>query len=186
MGCSEALLTSPQAGTAPALVDTHTLGFSEPRARVRAPVLPLAPGSRVTRSWLPVAWLAWAPPCSSGPSVAGALKLGRSVWGAGFSLGLLQPWTVLQALERAEGKYKRLNAAAMAVTRPGGLLMTCSCSGAVAQGTGLLPILQARQTSSVIEGIGVLSLPPPLLLLLLLPPPPRLVLVPPVNTELGC
>ena len=48
----------------------------------------------------------------------------------------------MQALERASGKYKRLNAAAMAVTRPGGLLMTCSCSGAVTQGTGLLPILQ--------------------------------------------
>ena len=51
---------------------------------------------------------------------------------------------LLQALERACGKYKRLNAAAMAVTRPGGLLMTCSCSGAVTQGTGLLPILQVR------------------------------------------
>ena len=51
---------------------------------------------------------------------------------------------LVQALERASGKYKRLNAAAMAVTKPGGLLMTCSCSGAVAQGAGLLPILLVR------------------------------------------
>lgn len=56
--------------------------------------------------------------------------------GAGFHSAQL-----MQALERASGKYKRLNAAAMAVTKPGGLLMTCSCSGAVAQGAGLLPIL---------------------------------------------
>ena len=38
------------------------------------------------------------------------------------------------ALERATGKYTTLNMLAMQVLRPGGLLMTCSCSGAVAQG----------------------------------------------------
>ena len=36
-------------------------------------------------------------------------------------------------LENAKRKYASLNAAAMRVLRPGGLLMTCSCSGAVAQ-----------------------------------------------------
>ena len=54
-----------------------------------------------------------------------------------------------QALERAEGKYKRLNAAAMAITRPGGLLMTCSCSGAVTQAARLLPIIQVPNHPSL-------------------------------------
>jgi hypothetical protein len=37
-------------------------------------------------------------------------------------------------LDRAEAKYRYLNMAAMQALKPGGLLMTCSCSGAVAQG----------------------------------------------------
>lgn len=36
-------------------------------------------------------------------------------------------------MERARVKYVRLNAAAMRLVRPGGLLMTCSCSGAMTQ-----------------------------------------------------
>ena len=47
-----------------------------------------------------------------------------------------------QALEAASRKYTLLNAAAMRLLKPGGLLMTCSCSGAVTQGTGLLPLVQ--------------------------------------------
>jgi 23S rRNA G2069 N7-methylase RlmK/C1962 C5-methylase RlmI len=38
-----------------------------------------------------------------------------------------------KALTNALRKYTSLNAAAMRLVRPGGLLMTCSCSGAVAQ-----------------------------------------------------
>jgi 23S rRNA G2069 N7-methylase RlmK/C1962 C5-methylase RlmI len=37
-------------------------------------------------------------------------------------------------LKPAAAKYVGLNRAAMGALRPGGLLMTCSCSGAVAQG----------------------------------------------------
>ena len=39
-----------------------------------------------------------------------------------------------KVLDRALVKYTSLNAAAMKALKPGGLLMTCSCSGAVAQG----------------------------------------------------
>ncbi|CAG9461817.1 unnamed protein product [Pedinophyceae sp. YPF-701] len=47
-----------------------------------------------------------------------------------------------KALDRARGKYVSLNRKAMRLVRPGGLLMTCSCSGAVAQGEGLEPMVR--------------------------------------------
>lgn len=47
-----------------------------------------------------------------------------------------------KSLTRALRKYESLNAAALRLVRPGGLLMTCSCSGAVAQGQAFLPMLQ--------------------------------------------
>ena len=46
-----------------------------------------------------------------------------------------------KALPGALRKYRRLNAAAMRLVAPGGLLMTCSCSGAVAQGGAFMPML---------------------------------------------
>lgn len=49
-----------------------------------------------------------------------------------------------RALERAKQKYVKLNAAAMRLVAPGGLLMTCSCSGAVAQTDGLLPLVKVN------------------------------------------
>eukprot|EP00887_Chlorella_sp_A99_P007358 scaffold2.g7358.t1 len=48
-----------------------------------------------------------------------------------------------KALPRALRKYRSLNAAALALVAPGGLLMTCSCSGAVSQGGEFLPMLAA-------------------------------------------
>ncbi|XP_024534254.1 uncharacterized protein LOC9642425 isoform X3 [Selaginella moellendorffii] len=45
-------------------------------------------------------------------------------------------------LEKAAIKYRNLNAMAMQLTKPGGLLMTCSCSGAVAQSQNFLSIIQ--------------------------------------------
>lgn len=48
-----------------------------------------------------------------------------------------------KSLQRAMGKYQRLNTAAMQLVRPGGLLMTCSCSGAMTQSDEFLPMLQA-------------------------------------------
>lgn len=47
-----------------------------------------------------------------------------------------------KSLQRAMGKYQRLNTAAMQLVRPGGLLMTCSCSGAMTQSDEFLPMLQ--------------------------------------------
>ncbi|EPS73957.1 hypothetical protein M569_00795, partial [Genlisea aurea] len=49
-----------------------------------------------------------------------------------------------KALQNASGMYRNLNSLAMRVTRRGGLLMTCSCSGAMAQSGGMfLRILQS-------------------------------------------
>ena len=47
-----------------------------------------------------------------------------------------------KALPRAAGKYKRLNTAAMRLVKSGGLLMTCSCSGAMTQSGDFLPMLK--------------------------------------------
>ena len=38
------------------------------------------------------------------------------------------------ALDKAKNKYIKINAQAMAVVKPGGLLLTCTCSAAVTQG----------------------------------------------------
>jgi 23S rRNA G2069 N7-methylase RlmK/C1962 C5-methylase RlmI len=40
------------------------------------------------------------------------------------------------ALAKASGRYRRLNAAAAALVAPGGLLLSCSCSGAMTQSGG--------------------------------------------------
>jgi 23S rRNA G2069 N7-methylase RlmK/C1962 C5-methylase RlmI len=49
-----------------------------------------------------------------------------------------------KALPRALPKYTRLNQAAMRVVRPGGLLLTCSCSSAVTTSNGeLLNVIKA-------------------------------------------
>jgi 23S rRNA G2069 N7-methylase RlmK/C1962 C5-methylase RlmI len=45
-------------------------------------------------------------------------------------------------LERAKGKYKRLNKAALQCVRPGGLLLSCTCSSAMAQTDELLPVIR--------------------------------------------
>ena len=47
-----------------------------------------------------------------------------------------------QVLQRALAKYRSLNARALRLVAPGGLLMTCSCSGAVTQGGLLLGLVQ--------------------------------------------
>eukprot|EP00249_Psilotum_nudum_P021807 c28259_g1_i2 orf=399-1748(-) len=47
-----------------------------------------------------------------------------------------------KALRRAMGMYHSLNNLAMRLTKPGGLLMTCSCSGAMTQGGFFLRVLQ--------------------------------------------
>lgn len=45
-------------------------------------------------------------------------------------------------LDRAKGKYKRLNKAALQCVKPGGLLLTCTCSSAMAQTGELLEVVR--------------------------------------------
>ncbi|KAL6546934.1 hypothetical protein OROMI_022655 [Orobanche minor] len=47
-----------------------------------------------------------------------------------------------KVLQSAAGMYRKLNSLAMQITRRGGLLMTCSCSGAMTQSGKFLSILQ--------------------------------------------
>ncbi|XVF87911.1 hypothetical protein PTKIN_Ptkin19aG0006200 [Pterospermum kingtungense] len=49
-----------------------------------------------------------------------------------------------KVLQSASGMYRNLNSLAMQITRRGGLLMTCSCSGAMTQSGMFLRTLQAR------------------------------------------
>lgn len=52
------------------------------------------------------------------------------------------------ALPRAERKYRSLNAAAARLVVPGGVLMTCSCSGAMTQSGGFTQIAHAAIEST--------------------------------------
>lgn len=67
------------------------------------------------------------------------------------------------SLPRASGKYRRLNELALGVVRPGGVLMTCSCSGAMTQSGGLGKVVQeaamaaerqVRRQITVTGGLG--------------------------------
>ncbi|KAG0447962.1 hypothetical protein HPP92_028078 [Vanilla planifolia] len=53
-----------------------------------------------------------------------------------------------KVLQSASGMYRRLNSLAMQITKRGGLLMTCSCSGAMTQSGLFLRILQATASMS--------------------------------------
>ncbi|KAL8461828.1 hypothetical protein ACS0TY_033065 [Phlomoides rotata] len=52
-----------------------------------------------------------------------------------------------KVLQSASGMYRNLNSLAMQITRRGGLLMTCSCSGAMTQSGMFLRVLQASCAS---------------------------------------
>ena len=68
------------------------------------------------------------------------------------------PWRCRGTVDRAGIKYRALNEAALALVKPGGLLMTCSCSGAVTQADRLMGWVKAaalragRQITLVREG----------------------------------
>ncbi|XP_057524182.1 uncharacterized protein LOC130803954 [Amaranthus tricolor] len=47
-----------------------------------------------------------------------------------------------QALQNASGMYRNLNSLAMRLTKKGGILMTCSCSGAMTQSGTFLRVIQ--------------------------------------------
>ncbi|XP_039004107.1 ribosomal RNA large subunit methyltransferase I-like isoform X1 [Hibiscus syriacus] len=52
-----------------------------------------------------------------------------------------------KVLQSASGMYRKLNSLAMKITRRGGLLMTCSCSGAMTQNGMFLRTLQVSDFS---------------------------------------
>lgn len=53
-----------------------------------------------------------------------------------------------KVLKSASGMYRNLNSLAMQITKKGGLLMTCSCSGAMTQSGSFLHILQGAASSA--------------------------------------
>ncbi|KAJ1278109.1 hypothetical protein BS78_04G054000 [Paspalum vaginatum] len=64
-----------------------------------------------------------------------------------------------KVLQSASGMYRSLNALAMQVVKPGGLLMTCSCSGAMTQSGMFLKTIQgaasmARRKVTVLRQAG--------------------------------
>jgi 23S rRNA G2069 N7-methylase RlmK/C1962 C5-methylase RlmI len=71
---------------------------------------------------------------------AGAYAKEAAARGESFEIVVLDPPKLApnaRALPAALRKYASLNAAAMSTVKPGGLLMTCSCSGAVTRGEAL-------------------------------------------------
>ncbi|GAQ87325.1 hypothetical protein KFL_003450110 [Klebsormidium nitens] len=76
--------------------------------------------------------------------MAAALAAGRQ-----WDLVVLDPPKLApskKVLDRAAAKYRRLNALAMQLTAAGGLLMTCSCSGAMTQSGAFPTVLQDAST----------------------------------------
>eukprot|EP00892_Ulva_mutabilis_P011784 jgi/Ulvmu1/8979/UM005_0070.1 len=64
-----------------------------------------------------------------------------------------------KVLNRAMGKYKALNEAAIRLVKPGGLLMTCSCSAAMTQSGEFVPMIvnaarKSRRQVTVIRAAG--------------------------------
>lgn len=62
-------------------------------------------------------------------------------------------------LDRAMGKYKSLNEAAIRLVKPGGLLMTCSCSAAMTQSEHFVPTIvsaarKSRRQVTIIRSAG--------------------------------
>ena len=60
------------------------------------------------------------------------------------------------ALPTAAGRYRRLNEAAARLVAPGGLLLSCSCSGAMTQ-SGAFPALVADAAAAAGRGAALLS-----------------------------
>ena len=66
--------------------------------------------------------------------------------GKTFDIVILDPPKLAPSrkdLDRAKGKYKKLQKAGLACVTPGGLLVTCTCSSAMAQNDELLPVIRA-------------------------------------------
>ena len=79
--------------------------------------------------------------------------------GASYDIVVLDPPKLApsrDALARAAGRYRRLNAAAAALVAPGGLLLTCSCSGAMTQ-SGAFPGLAAEAAAGAGRSVSLLD-----------------------------
>ncbi|CAM9148063.1 unnamed protein product [Pylaiella littoralis] len=64
-----------------------------------------------------------------------------------------------KSLPRATSRYKRLNAAALELIAPGGILVTFTCSAAMTQGGGFVGVVQsaaaaARRTITLLKTVG--------------------------------
>ncbi|CAN0025168.1 unnamed protein product [Discosporangium mesarthrocarpum] len=71
--------------------------------------------------------------------------------GMQFDLVVLDPPKLApskKALSRATTRYKRLNAAALRLVAPGGLLMTFTCSAAMTQSGGFLTMVQSAAVTA--------------------------------------
>uniref|UniRef100_A0A7S0NKQ8 PUA domain-containing protein n=1 Tax=Micromonas pusilla TaxID=38833 RepID=A0A7S0NKQ8_MICPS len=64
----------------------------------------------------------------------------------------------VNALDKATRKYVKMNQAAMLLLRPGGILVTCSCSGAVTQ-RGLLPAIVTAAATAAGRRVTMLGKP---------------------------
>ncbi|CBJ30960.1 conserved unknown protein [Ectocarpus siliculosus] len=64
-----------------------------------------------------------------------------------------------KALPRATSRYKRINAAALELVAPGGILLTFTCSAAMTQGGGFVGVVQsaaaaAGRTITLLKTVG--------------------------------
>lgn len=83
--------------------------------------------------------------CTFERSDAGEFMKGALAAGMNWDVVILDPPKLApsrKSLPAALRKYESLNVAAMRLVRPGGLLMSCSCSGAVAHSGEFVPMLQ--------------------------------------------
>ncbi|KAG2648849.1 hypothetical protein PVAP13_1NG067800 [Panicum virgatum] len=63
-----------------------------------------------------------------------------------------------KVLQSASGMYRSLNALAMQVVKPGGLLMTCSCSGAMTQSGMFLKTIQVTRRKSDLHILDIIAI----------------------------
>ena len=80
----------------------------------------------------------------SGDAIAVAREL--KAQGESFDVVVLDPPKLApstKALAKARSKYESFNVAALALVKPGGVLITCSCSGAVARAGALRDFVEA-------------------------------------------
>lgn len=61
-------------------------------------------------------------------------------------------------MDKAKNKYIKINSLAMSLVKPGGLLLTCTCSAAVTQTEGAFTQFVKEASSNVKRDVTVLSI----------------------------